>query len=86
MVIAIVGSGGKTTLLKQMAKEYRAAGKKVFVTTTTHMFQEDDTLITDDPEIILRTLERDGYVMAGIREGDKIKGLSEENGKLIRKS
>ena len=79
MVIAIVGSGGKTTLLKQMAKEYWAAGKKVFVTTTTHMFQEDDTLITDDHEIILRTLERDGYVMAGIREGDKIKGLSEES-------
>lgn len=78
MIKAIVGSGGKTTILKQMADEYRAAGKKVFVTTTTHMFIEDDTLLTDDPELIIRILERDGYVMAGLEEGDKIKPLSEE--------
>ncbi len=78
MIKAIVGSGGKTTLLKQMAEGYRSAGKKVFVTTTTHMFIEDDTLLTDDPEDIICVLNRDGYVMAGIKEGEKIKSLSEE--------
>ena len=38
MIIAVVGSGGKTTLIKKLAEQYRAQGKKVFVTTTTHMF------------------------------------------------
>lgn len=78
MIYAIVGSGGKTTLLKRMADEYRSSGKKVFVTTTTHMFIEDDTLLTDDPEEIIQALRARGYVMAGIKEGDKIRALSEE--------
>ena len=68
MTIAIVGSGGKTTLLKQLAARYRAEGRRVFVTTTTHMFPEPDTLLTDDADEIIRTLEETGYAMAGIEE------------------
>ena len=49
MIQAVVGSGGKTTLIHRLAEEYRAQGKKVFVTTTTHMRIEADTLLTDDP-------------------------------------
>ena len=78
MIIALVGSGGKTTLLKKMANEFRNEGKKVFVTTTTHMFAEADTLLTDDAEVIIQHLQRDGYVMAGVPEGEKIKALSTE--------
>lgn len=78
MVTAIVGSGGKTTLLKKLAREHRAKGKSVFVTTTTHMFIEPDTLLTDDPEVIIRTLRETGYAMAGTPEGLKIKALSPE--------
>ena len=77
MIIAIVGSGGKTTLLKKLAAEYRAEGKKVFA-TTTHMFIEEDTLLTDDADIILCELREKGYAMAGIPEGEKIKALSRE--------
>ena len=51
MIISIVGSGGKTTLLKKMAAEFRSEGKTVFVTTTTHMFIEDDTLLTEDAPV-----------------------------------
>ena len=76
MIIAVVGSGGKTTFLKKMAAQYRKAGKSVFVTTTTHMFIEDDTVLTDDADVIIRRLKENGYVMAGIQEGEKIKGLS----------
>ena len=75
MIIAVVGSGGKTTFLKKMAAQYRKAGKSVFVTTTTHMFIEDDTVLTDDADVIIRRLKENGYVMAGIQEGEKIKGL-----------
>lgn len=78
MVKVIVGSGGKTTLLKKMAEDYRSQGKKVFVTTTTHMFIEEDTLLTDDAEVIIQELKEKGYVMAGVGEGQKIKSLSDE--------
>lgn len=76
MIIAVVGSGGKTTLLKKLAAQYRREGKTVFVTTTTHMFIEEDTLLTDDANTILDALRERGYAMAGIPEGEKIKALS----------
>ena len=78
MIIAFVGSGGKTTLLHKMADDYRKEGRKVLVSTTTHMFIEPDTLLTDDPELIINELKGKGYVMAGIPEGEKIKALSTE--------
>ncbi|MGD9124911.1 MAG: selenium cofactor biosynthesis protein YqeC, partial [Desulfarculaceae bacterium] len=37
-VVAIVGSGGKTTLLEALGKELAAAGEPVMITTTTHIF------------------------------------------------
>ncbi len=78
MIKAIVGSGGKTTLLKKMAAEYRSQGKTVFVTTTTHMFIEGDTLLTDDADTIIQALKETGYAMAGIPDGIKFKALPEE--------
>lgn len=36
-VVALVGAGGKTTLLGRLAEEARAAGLRVLLTTTTHM-------------------------------------------------
>ena len=78
MIIAIVGSGGKTSLLKQLAQQYRSEGKSVFVTTTTHMFIEEDTLLTDDAKLIIQTLKETGYVMAGIPVKNKIRALSLE--------
>ena len=77
MIIAVVGSGGKTTLIHHLAEQYRSEGKTVLVTTTTHMFIEDHTLLTDDADEIIRALSETGYAMAGIREGIKIRGLSD---------
>ena len=76
MIISVVGSGGKTTLIKKLAGQYRGEGKTVLVTTTTHMFIEEDTLLTDDPEVIVQALKDKGFAMAGIPEGEKIKALS----------
>ncbi len=78
MIISVVGSGGKTTLIKNLASRYRSEGKTVLVTTTTHMFLEEDTLLTDDAGAILHALTETGYVMAGIPDGEKIKPLSRE--------
>lgn len=78
MVIAYVGSGGKTTLLKRRAQACREAGMRVFVTTSTHMFIEADTLVTDDAQAIIRRLEETGYAMAGTPCGEKIVPLPDE--------
>lgn len=78
MITAVVGAGGKTTLIHTLAEAYRAAGRKVFVTTTTHMFTEPDTLLTGDAQAIIRQLEETGYAMAGLPFGEKIAALPEE--------
>ena len=78
MTIAVVGSGGKTTLIKKLASRYRSEGKTVLITTTTHMFIEEDTLLTDDADTIIGVLRETGYAMAGIPEGEKIKSLSQK--------
>lgn len=75
MIYAIVGAGGKTGLLKEMAAQFRQEGKSVFVTTTTHMFIEEDTLLTEDASVIIETLRKNGYVFAGVPEGPKIRAL-----------
>lgn len=78
MIRAFVGAGGKTTLIHRQAERYRAEGKRVFVTTSTHMFAEPDTVLSDDAGTIIAELNRTGYVMAGIPEGEKIRSLSPE--------
>lgn len=78
MIYAVVGSGGKTSLVHKMAEDFRAEGKKVFVTTSTHMFIEEDTLLTDDADVIIKELEEKGYCMAGLPEGQRIHSLSME--------
>lgn len=75
MIQAVVGSGGKTTLIHRLAAEARAQGKKVLVTTTTHMRIEPDTLLSGETAPILQALEEKGYAMAGLPQGEKICAL-----------
>ena len=77
MIIAVIGSGGKTSLIRALAAQYRSQGKTVFVTTTTHMFVEPDTILTEEPGIILERLEKTGYAMAGVPVRGKIGQLPE---------
>lgn len=85
MIIAVVGSGGKTTLIKQLAQQYLHQGKKVFVTTSTHMYIELDTLLSDDANEIIAKLDKEHYVMAGIQSGEKITSLSKETFDAVAK-
>ena len=78
MVKAFVGAGGKTTLIRQEAKKYLEQGCKVFVTTSTHMYIEENTLLTDNADQIINELEEKHYVMAGIADGIKMRALSGE--------
>lgn len=53
-VVAVVGAGGKTTLIELLAEEYVKTGSRVIVTTTTHMLcpMQYSVLFTDKPGII----------------------------------
>lgn len=80
MITCVVGSGGKTTLIHNLADSFIKEGKRVLVTTTTHMYIESDTLVTDDATQIIECLNRTGYAFAGApcKESNKISALSEE--------
>lgn len=38
-IVSLVGAGGKTTVMYQLAEHFANLGEKVLVTTTTHIFQ-----------------------------------------------
>lgn len=66
MIVSVVGAGGKTSYIKQMAKQYAAKGYKVFVTTSTKMYVEKNMVLSGNVEEILTHLEEYGTVMAGL--------------------
>ena len=76
MIIAVVGAGGKTTRIHKLAEQYRKLDKKVLVTTTTHMYREDDCILSGNVEEIKDRLTSCGYCMAGMpAEHGKMKSL-----------
>lgn len=86
-VIALVGGGGKTSLLFALVDELIARGKRVAVTTTTHMAFEPERPFAPegDEETVKRNLRCFGYTVAAVLdEGTgKLAGLPEERlGKL----
>lgn len=66
-VLSVVGGGGKTTTLHRLADEYVSAGRKVIVTTTTHVFKENRPWFLTDPseDEIRKCMETYGQVWAG---------------------
>lgn len=76
MIVAVVGAGGKTSYIKKEVIKYRKQNKKVFVCTSTRMYIEPDTFISDNADEIIAKLHEEGYVMAGIAYDNKIGPLS----------
>lgn len=68
-VISLVGAGGKTTCAYLLAEELAREGKKVLVTTTTHMehpaFLGRNGVIDKSPEEIKAAAEKSPVVTAG---------------------
>ena len=74
-VISLVGAGGKTTCAYLLAEELAGEGKKVLVTTTTHMehpnFLGRNGAIDQSPEEIAAAVcflasEEAGYITAAM--------------------
>lgn len=66
-VVSVVGAGGKTTLIRRAAAEYRRMGIPVIVTTTTHMMAEGHPwfLLSPSMDKMKEILEREGMVWVG---------------------
>ena len=79
MIISVIGSGGKTTYIRELKDKYVSMNKTVLMCTTTHMLIEEDTLVDPGYDEIMHRIETYGYCHAGNRCGDlKIEALDEE--------
>lgn len=87
-VIAVVGGGGKTSLIFRLMESFTSIGKKVIVTTTTHMAYEPERPFVEDGDIdeVRKDLQRYHYTVAASldRETGKIGYLSEEKLQELR--
>jgi xanthine dehydrogenase accessory factor len=76
-VFAVIGAGGKTSYCFAMASLYARTGKKVLITTSTHMYDTKDTVHVAS-EVKEAFLSRN-IVHAGVPVQDnKIMGFSQE--------
>lgn len=66
--IALVGGGGKTSILYKLAREALDSGRRVIVTTTTHMFPHPHLSLTDDLDNMNELLSLHGIAMFGQME------------------
>ncbi len=62
-VAAIVGAGGKTTLMYKFAEKLQASGKRVLVTTTTHIYRPDDSVFCKSIEDCKSLWENNSYAV-----------------------
>lgn len=97
-VLSLVGGGGKTSLMFQLARLLTAAGKKVLTTTTTKIFvptaaQSATVLVAPEPrDILLQAaplLDEAGHVTAAatrIAGTEKLKGFPPEAIRLFKDS
>ena len=83
-VIAVVGGGGKTSLIYRLADELLDRGNKVIITTTTHMAGESELPFArgGDAVEVKEMLDREGYVIAAEYEEETGKYASLKEGKL----
>lgn len=86
MITCVVGSGGKTTHIHKLANAFRAQGKSVIITTTTHMYKEPETLVTDDPQEIISCLNKNHFAFVGkpCEDNQKIQSISPETFNAVK--
>ena len=87
-VIAVVGGGGKTSLIYRLTDELIDKGKRVIITTTTHMAGESELPFArgGDAVRVKEFLDKERYVIAAEYEEDtgKYVSLTEEKLEELR--
>ena len=65
-IISFVGAGGKTTSIHHLAEELASIGKRVIITTTTHMFlPKRYGVLEEDKDRVLKMLESHHIAVVG---------------------
>lgn len=78
-VIALVGGGGKTSLMYALARRGAALGRSTVVTTTTHIFRPEDDSLCRSLEECRRRWDSGQYAVWGQDNGSiKLSSLSAE--------
>lgn len=71
-IISVVGGGGKTSFIYNLAHEIQSLGKKVLITTTTNMFIPDKYFVcSNDFHEINNMLSNNGIAVLGRQISDK---------------
>ena len=82
MIVAFTGGGGKTSLIYYLAEKFSGEGKRVIITTTTHMAWEPERpfAVAEDAAGIRQLLDQYGYVTAAYHKAGqpKISGPDRE--------
>ena len=66
-IISFVGGGGKTSLIYELGNELRKLGKKVIITTTTHMFMpQNNVVLTGKIDDIIGLLNSENMITVGM--------------------
>lgn len=75
--VAFAGAGGKTSGILELAKQWKAQGKRVLVTTSTHMEEPKNfplkAITGNEAEAICTLLREEGAVVAGLSVGKGLK-------------
>lgn len=71
--IAVVGGGGKTSLIFRLAEELKVTGRKVIITTTTHMAYDQTRPYAEagDWENLNHNIDNYGYSVTAVLEKEK---------------
>lgn len=74
VVVAVIGSGGKSTLLREMAREAGERGGRVALATTTHFlaFEGMPLVTSGEQDDVRAALSRDGIACVGTPTGDSL--------------
>ena len=84
-IISFVGGGGKTTSMYTLANELSSLGKRVLVTTTTHMHMPKDFIdFKGDLKEIEERFKKDNLITVGIKDkNEKISSVGNKIAKIL---
>ncbi len=73
-VVAVIGSGGKSTLLRALGERAAARGRRVALATTTHFlaFEGMPLVTSGEQDDVRAALSRDGIACVGTPTGDSL--------------
>ena len=82
-IVSLVGAGGKTTMLYLMAQKAASFGKRVLVTTTTHIMVPPDAVMAWDVRRVHELWEKG--VVDAVHANDHVKVYLTGQEELVRR-